>query len=152
MIYAIPKAGFHVAPSLVTAREFTLYNTETRTLEEWILPNQGRDFIPSELKKKGVATVLCGAIDGALAQELSRLGIQVYPHFDDEVETLVERIKWDALDLVGINVAQETHDSHGCGSGCCGGASIDSLLSQMSHALKEPLPFDPTILPKKPTS
>ena len=171
MIYAIPKTGFHVAPSLVTAIEYTLYNTDSKQLEEWVIPQAGRAFIPLELKKKGVSKVLCGDIDGALLQELARVQIQVQPGFDEEVATLIERIKWNCLDSSedisdsdsseqfnghGNDVNQnQTHSAHhqGCGSSCgCGGATIDSLLSQMAHVIKDPIPFDPNIIPKKPIS
>jgi hypothetical protein len=167
MIYAIPKTGFHVAPSLVTAMEFTLCNTNSKQLEEWVIPKSGRAFMPLELKKKGISKVLCGDIDGALLQELARLQIQVQPGFDEEVTTIIERIKWNCLDESDNDSSVElkshgneleqnqTHSANhqGCGSSCgCGGATIDSLLSQMAHVIKDPIPFDQTIIPKKPTS
>jgi len=142
-------AGFHVAPNLAQAGEFTIYDKNANSIEILNLPTTVRGvMIPAYLTTSNISAIVCDQLDAALLIQCQEQNIQVLKGFEGEIEPLVDRIRWNALeDREGETLSVPSPS--GCGSGACGGASIDQLMNEMAGSFKDALPFDPTILPKR---
>ncbi|WP_037548694.1 NifB/NifX family molybdenum-iron cluster-binding protein [Spirochaeta lutea] len=143
---AIATMGFHVAHNLGSAKEFIVFQPDTKTVDLLPLPGEVTGvLIPGYLAEQGIFEVYTGELDAMVLQECTRLGIQVHRGYDGEAQSLVEDLNWQGMqkdsdeDHHHQGHRHGHHHGHGaCGcGGACGGASIESVLEAMKGSLKD---------------
>lgn len=109
MLIAIPKEGNVVCPHFGHCEEFTLYDTNTKTLKS--VPNPGHQpgVLPGFLKKLGAELIIAGGM-GAKAQELfAQQGIEIIVGTSGSIEDVIARFEKGELVSSGEVCSEHAH-------------------------------------------
>lgn len=109
MLIAIPTEGNVICPHFGHCESFTLYDTNTKSLNSVPSPVHQPGLLPDFLKKQGAELVIAGGMGGSAQNLFAAAGIQVIVGVSGKLEDAIRSYEKGELKSTGAVCSEHVH-------------------------------------------